>query len=339
MARSLRDLRAEITYFREMKGQVVISPRAQSIKQPAYDRSRDIESRLVGSEAVLYRLRRDYAAKGDLSGSLGTRDSLEPVLRRKVKRLSPKHEVNQHLCPKENPKPVLGVNLERSKTEEKKPLQDSGFTARGKPHIKPASTSQKLTTVKLGLDLPQNKHTADLQILEQKMRAWLSYQQDIREVSPTKRSERLNPATCSRTEIKLLCRAKDPQPRTKRERRNRSYELLPDTEVLIPAKAEDKLAALFTPPSLAPNQHSGLPKPPPLKLTAKKREQLSGASTDKGLLPAELPSPPSDPAYHFPRLRKVMRPPAHTLPSYRLAVDYNLFRFVYKHKDRVVTQA
>lgn len=296
----------------------------------------------MGSEAVLYRLRRDYAAKGDLSGSLGTRDSLEHILQRKVKRLSHKHEVEKRLWPKEVQGPVLGVNLERSKTEEKKPLQNSGFTSRGKAHTKLASTSlpHKLTTIKLGLDLPQNKHTADLQILEQKMRSWLSYQQDIREISPTKRSERLNPVACSRTEITLPCSSKAPEPRTKRERRHLSYELLPDNEALMHAKTEDKLAAqLFTPPSLAPNQHSGFPKPQPLKLTAKKRE-LPSDSSDKGLLPAELPSPPSDPpAYHFPRLRKVARPPAHTLPSYRLAVDYNLFRFVYKHKDRVVIQA
>ena len=335
MARSLRDLRSEVMYFREMKGQVIISPRAQSKKQPAYARNRDIESRLVGSEAVLYRLRRDYAAKGDLSGSLGTRDSLEPIIRRKVKRLSPKHEAEKKVWQVQGP--VLGVNLERGKTEEKK--QDSGFTSRGKAKL--ANTSFKLTTIKLGLDLPQSKHTADLQLLEQKMRSWLSYQQDIREISPTKRSERLNPATCSRTEIKLPRCAKDPEPRTKRERRrNRSYELLPDTEAVVQSKTEDKLTAqLFSPPSLASNQHSGLPKPPPLKLTTKKREPPPGSSTDKGLLPAELPSPPSDPEYHFPRLRKVVRPPAHTLPSYRLAVDYNLFRFVYKHKDRVVTQA
>lgn len=325
-------------YFKEMKGQIVLSPKTKVDRSTT--RNRGVEPRLVGSEAVLYRLRRDYAAKGGLSGSLGTRDNTEPVLRHKAKRIAPQRKSEVSPGQKEAPGPLLSLSVERSKTEGKEPMQSSSFLTRETVHKASvsrqfASSQVKLTTIKLGGDLPISTQSAGQQILEQQLKTWMSYQQDF---SPRKKLERINPTAYTRTEITAPLCTKPPQSQTKRERRQRSYELLPETDRIQYSKPEDRLATqLLSSPVLTHNPLSGFPKPPPLKQTSKKRRLSPEPSTDKGQpFPAELPSPPSDlPAYRFPRLRKVSRPPAHSLPGYRLAVDYNLYRFVYKHKDRV----
>lgn len=274
---------------------------------------------------------------------MGTRDNTEPVLKRKVKRLSPTRKTEVSPGQKEAPGPLLSLRIERSKTEGKEPLQDSSFLTR--ETIPKASASRqfaspqvKVKTIKLGGDLPLSTPSAGRQILEQQLKTWMSYQQDF---SPRKRIERLNPTACARREITIPLSSTLIQPQTKRERRQRSYEVLPETERIQHCKPEDRLATqLLSSPTLAHNPLSGFPKPQPLKQTSKKQRLSPEHPTDKGQpFPAELPSLPSDPpAYRFPRLRKVSRPPPHSLPGYRLAVDYNLYRFVYKHKDRMTHQ-
>lgn len=313
MARHLQLLRKQVMYVASDHAEVIISPRNRS--EVSYEHRR-LGSLLGGSEQMLYRLRRNYVNQVDVSSRAPTYDSF-PLS--KVKN----HSSGPH---KSRTKPRTYTHSALSHPTP--PPHDSKKLTK-----LPATSQKKFTTIQLNADLPLTGSSLALE----RLKNWISYQQ---ESSVARKNTRPSPRSCAQVEIKpdfpeINLEAKS-------TRRQKSYEVTPETEriyVRFERKEEKGTEQLLVSPlGLAKPENAGFPKAQPLKMSRRTRlspsRSLDKSGTDQllaDLPPAQLPDVPS-----LPRLRKVYRPPAHTLPGYRVPVEYNQYRSVYRHRAPLV---